>query len=492
LEELPKTAKIVVAQPRRIAATGVAGRVANERGETQPGTGSVGYVVRGQTALCHHTRILFCTFGILLRQLQNEGALDCVTHILIDEVHERNLDGDVLMGLLKQLLPLTPHLKVVLMSATLDADRFASYWGKNTPRIHIPGRTFPVTDFLLEDILSLTGYIPPRKPKKGNYHGGGHGNQQQRPRKSSPWADSERSDDEEEETKEPEDEEITAETTSKIKETTAQTHNIPLEDLVKRVDETRTDYDLLGQLVRHLVKEKTMGPDGSILVFLSGAPEINQAKITIEKVTRGMSILLLPLHGGLQPKEQNAVFPPAPKHMVKVILSTNVAETSITIPDCTVVIDSCREKQSSYDPTNRMPMLLEQFASQASLKQRRGRAGRVREGICYKLISQSTYSKIPEHTLPEIARCALDQTLLSLMFLGVESGSGSFLQTLLDPPSTQSINSAVFSLWKLGAVQRGNREGELVLTPLGMHLAGIPAPPVVGKSKSSIFIVHVR
>ena len=159
-----------------------------------------------------------------------------------------------------------------------------------------------------------------------------------------------------------------------------------------------------------------MGSDGSIIVFLPGAPEINQAKATIGNMTSGMPLLLLPLHGGLQPREQNVVFRRA-QNAVKVILSTNVAETSITIPDCTVVIDCCREKQSSYDPVNRMPLLVEVFASQASIKQRRGRAGRVREGKCYKLISKHTHANLHEHTAPGITRCALDQTLLSLLFL---------------------------------------------------------------------------
>jgi ATP-dependent RNA helicase DHX57 len=425
--------------------------------------------------MCQHTRLLFCTFGVLLRQLQCDGALDNITHIVIDEVHERNLDGDILMGLLKQFLVTTPHLRVVLMSATLDADRFAAYWGNNTPRMHIPGRTFPVTDFLLEDVLSITGYIPPKNGKKKKF---GYGNQQ-RPRKASPWGDSERSDDEDKDGEDKEEEKV--ETAAEAK---SQTYSIPLEDLVKRVDETRIDYDLLGQLVRQLVLDKTMGKDGSILVFLPGAPEINQAKTAVGKICGGMPVLLLPLHGGLQPKDQNLVFRPSSSG-VKVILSTNVAETSITIPDCTVVIDTCREKQSSYDPSNRMPLLLEQFASRASLKQRRGRAGRVREGKCYKLISQATYSKLNEHSAPEITRCALDQTLLSLLFLGVERGSGTFLRTLLDPPGQEAVDAAIFSLWKLGAVEKQLPSGDLPLTPLGMHLAGIPAPPVVGKSKSS-------
>lgn len=130
-----------------------------------------------------------------------------------------------------------------------------------------------------------------------------------------------------------------------------------------------------------------------------------------------------------------------------------------------------------------MPLLLEQFASKASLKQRRGRAGRVREGTCYKLISKNTYAKLQEHGDPEIKRCALDQTFLSLLFLGVESGSGTFMSKLMDPPSQKSTESAVESLRNLGAVTSGDAPGEVVLTPLGMHLAGIPAPPSVGKRK---------
>ena len=160
-----------------------------------------------------------------------------------------------------------------------------------------------------------------------------------------------------------------------------------------------------------------------------------------------------------------------------------------------VVIDSCREKESSYDPVNRMPLLLEQFASKASLKQRRGRAGRVREGVCYKLISKKTYEKLKEYGDAEITRCALDQTLLSLLFLGVERGNGTFLKELMDPPDKKPVDAAILSLRKLGAISDCNRPGELALTPLGMHLAGIPAPPSVGKCKSKLclsFCLAVR
>jgi ATP-dependent RNA helicase DHX57 len=402
-----------------------------------------------------------------LRQLQTQGALDHITHVVIDEVHERNLDGDVLMGLLREALETVPHLIVILMSATLDADRFAQYWG-NAPTMHIPGRTYPVEDYMLEDVLQLTGYVPPKKTRK-------HNNPHHKPkRKDSAWHDSEKSDDEQEEGDHPKFD-------SKNDDWISTEPQVPLEERVKRVDQDHVDYHMLGQLVKYVVRSNAVGRDGSILVFLQGVGEISQAMTIISRITRDTPVLLLPLHGGLQPQEQNKVFRRFPGQ-VKCILSTNVAETSITIPDCTVVIDSCREKQSSYDPTNRMPLLLDRFASKASLKQRRGRAGRVRNGKCYKLISKYTFASLEDHASPEISRCALDQTLLSLLFLGVEDGNGRFLQKLLDPPDPRSVKSAASSLEKLGALENDGTS-QMMLTPLGMHLAGIPAPPTIGKCK---------
>ncbi len=303
----------MVAQPRRLAATGVADRVAKERGEEKAGTGSVGYVVRGDVAMCNSTRLMFCTTGVLLRQLQSEGALECVSHIVIDEVHERHLDTDVLLGILKESKP--PHLKIILMSATMDADRFAAFWGAKTPRMHIPGFTHPVADYTLEDVLTMTGYVPPKKKKKSNRFG-----TKGQMRKQTPWADSEKSEEEEESDL------VVPSTSDTPAGRTPKPLPMPVEDLVGRVGND-VDYDLIAILVRHLVETKETGDDGSILVFLPGAPEINRAKETILKITRGIGMNLLPLHGGLQPKEQQRVFQNAPKGITKVILSTNVAET---------------------------------------------------------------------------------------------------------------------------------------------------------------------
>lgn len=439
--------------------------------------GSVGYVVRGDSKMSKNCRLLFCTTGVLLRQLQSEGALDCITTIVIDEVHERHLDTDILLAILKETRP--KHLRVVLMSATMDANRFAAYWGNNTPRMHIPGFTHPVQDFTLEDVLSLTGYIPPKKGKKKARFN--NGNNKKFHRKKSAWNDSELSEDDDEGV------DPAALTTSKPMGSLEESaiSSVPIEELVKRVNNSDIDYDMLAILIHKLLKSKQRDDDGSVLVFLPGVPEIAKAKTAILKITAGENMRILPLHGGLTPQDQNRVFDSANYGTTKVILSTNVAETSITIPDCTIVVDTCKEKQSSYDPSNRMPLLIEKLASRDSLKQRRGRAGRVRPGCCYKLISSDTHSKLPQHGEPEIKRCALDQTLLSLLFLGVEKGSGNFLSKLIDPPSEAAVDAAIYSLQKIGAIVLTyiGEERLVNLTPLGQHLAGIPAPPSVGKSK---------
>jgi len=178
---------------------------------------------------------------------------------------------------------------------------------------------------MLEDVLEMTGYIPPKNKRKKSWHGSN-----QRPKMSSPWNDSEQSD---EESDNEDNDEKDNQTSIGLG---GQKHSIPLEDLVKRVDETDLDYDLLARLVCQLVRNKGPQDDGSILVFLSGAPEINHAMEAVKRLGANLSLLVLPLHGGLQPKDQRLVFEPPRNGVCKVILSTNVAETSITIPDCTV------------------------------------------------------------------------------------------------------------------------------------------------------------
>ena len=223
----------------------------------------------------------------------------------------------------------------------------------------------------------MTGYVPKKKGKKKK--------KQSNYRRKSTWNDSENVESDPE--KDNQELDIIP---SKVNQC------IPIDELLERVNDEIIDYELIGKLVQHLVTTKVTGDNGSILIFLPGVFEISSAQISISNATKGMNTILLPLHGGLQSKDQQKVFHNAPQGHTKVILSTNVAETSITIPDCVVVIDTCKEKQSSYDPSNRMPLLLECFASKDSLKQRRGRAGRVREGFYYQLIRPNTYQKLSQ------------------------------------------------------------------------------------------------
>lgn len=296
----------MVCQPRRLAAVGVSNRVADECSACSKGGGEVvGYTVRGDVkANADKTRLMFCTTGVLLRQLQNEDRdekmMKCITHILVDEVHERHLDTDVLLGLLKKLLRRHKHLKVVLMSATMDADRFAGYWGDNTPRMHISGFAHPVKDYTLEDVLDFTGYIPPKNPNK-----------QKKKKKKSYQNDYDYEEDDNEKA-------------NKTKSDGAvSSYKISLEDALARMDERIIDYKLIATLVQHLVTNKSKQDDGSILVFLPGAPEISQAERALNRI-KGIEVL--PLHGGLQSKDQNRVFrPPSIRGNTKVILSTNVA-----------------------------------------------------------------------------------------------------------------------------------------------------------------------
>jgi ATP-dependent RNA helicase DHX57 len=299
----------------------VATRVAEERGESKAGIESIGYVVRGDSALCDRSRLVFCTTGVLLRQLQNKNALDCITHIVIDEVHERQLDSDILLGLLKKSMPSYPNLRVILMSATLDKDLFLKYFGEDgIPHVHIPGRTFPVKDNTLEDVLRLTNYIPPKNSKRKKW------SNRQHHRKQSPWNDSEKSDHEDDEDDSggapQHGDRISVGATKKV---------LPMEVLLERINESSVDYELISRLVCHIIVNNARSDDGSILIFLAGAPEISSAMEAVRQATNDLPVTLLPLHGGLQPREQSRVFHPADRGSTKIVFATNVAETSVRL-----------------------------------------------------------------------------------------------------------------------------------------------------------------
>ncbi|KAF2762708.1 P-loop containing nucleoside triphosphate hydrolase protein [Pseudovirgaria hyperparasitica] len=423
--ELGESANIICTQPRRISALGLADRVADERCGVVGG--EVGYSIRGESRQTPGaTKITFVTTGVLLRRLQTSGgssedvvaALADVSHVVVDEVHERSLDTDFLLVLLRDVLRQRKDLKVILMSATLDADVFEKYFSSTgkVGRVEIQGRTHPVQDLYIDDVLRMTNF-------------GGTGDE----------------DYEEEDGK----------------------------DLGTRLRSVgmRVNYDLIASTVAQIDAD-LCGQDGGILIFLPGTMEIDR---TLQALRRIPNLHALPLHASLLSAEQKRVFHAPPKGMRKVVAATNVAETSITIEDIVAVIDTGRVKETSFDPQNNMVKLEEVWASRAACKQRRGRAGRVRAGNCYKLYTRTAeMNKMAERPEPEIRRVPLEQLCLSVRAMGVKDVQ-RFLAGALTPPDSVAVEGAVDLLQRMGALDGDD------LTALGRHLSMIPADLRCGK-----------
>ncbi|RMZ57361.1 hypothetical protein APUTEX25_004195 [Auxenochlorella protothecoides] len=326
---------VVCTQPRRIAATSVAARVAAERGEAAPGQpgGQVGYQVRFDSAMTASTRILFCTTGILLRRLASDPQLDSVSHVVVDEVHERSMEGDFLMALLRDMAAarraVGRPLKLVLMSATLDFGALSEYFG-GAPVLSSPGRTFPVTQRYLEDAYEATGYalaedshcalragsdaaLRARQAAIRRAAAGSQGVLAQG------WGD---------------DGARPGAVLNPHYHPGLYGHLSPVTIRnLKRVDEEALDLDLAEALVEHIAEK---GTAGAILVFLPGMAEISalQDRLARESVDRAPgSRLVLPLHSSTPADEQRLAFLPAPEGTRKIVLATNIAETSVTIED---------------------------------------------------------------------------------------------------------------------------------------------------------------
>ncbi|QIW94941.1 hypothetical protein AMS68_000459 [Peltaster fructicola] len=421
---LGEFANIICTQPRRISALGLADRVADERcGKVGD---EIGYTIRGESRQkTGVTKICFVTTGVLLRRLQTSGgsaddvikSLADVSHIVIDEVHERSLDTDFLLILLKNVLRKRKDLKLILMSATLDSATFEKYFRGNCTvgKVEIAGRTHPVTDIYLDEIVRATGF-------------GG----------------------------------LEIEAAGHDDEATDRSHK-GMGNALRAVG-TRINYELIAETIG-CIDGELGSEEGGILVFLPGVAEIDQ---TIRALRGNPGLHVLPLHASLQSSEQRRVFQRPPKGMRKVIAATNVAETSITIDDIVAVIDSGKVKETSFDPANNMIKLAEVWASKAACKQRRGRAGRVRAGKCYKLFTQAAEAKMNDRPEPEIRRVPLEQLCLSVRAMGIIDVA-SFLASALTPPESTAVGSALVVLNRMGAL-----DGQ-ELTALGRHCSLIPA-----------------
>ncbi|KAI5810905.1 P-loop containing nucleoside triphosphate hydrolase protein [Peziza echinospora] len=460
---------ILCTQPRRISALGLADRVAEERAGVVGA--EIGYVIRGDSKSRRGvTKITFVTTGVLLRRMQMSGSssseiaaddtedvsgdwagLEGVSHVFVDEVHERSLDTDFLLVLLKRAMTVRKDLKVVLMSATVDAATFADYFGgaDKVAQVEIEGRTFPVEEYYLDQIIKKTNF------DVASFSGGGGGGYRGKhsEKKSEAKSDSPSS------------------SATDLEATPKETRD-PYIDAAIRSMGDRINYALIGQLV-HAIDADLMASahtTGGILIFLPGTLEIQR---TLDAVNRlpGASerFHILPLHASLPASSQRLVFPPAPAGKRKVIATTNVAETSITIEDIVAVIDTGRVKETSYSIEKDMVCLDETWASRAACKQRKGRAGRVRAGQCYKLYTRAVErGKMVERPEPELLRVPLQQTCLGVKSMGIKDVR-KFLASALSPPDVGAVEGALDGLLKMGALK------DEELTALGRHMAMIPA-----------------
>ncbi|XP_004381668.1 probable ATP-dependent RNA helicase DHX34 [Trichechus manatus latirostris] len=385
---------VACTQPRRIACISLAKRVGFES-LSQYGS-QVGYQIRFESTRSAATKIVFLTVGLLLRQIQREPSLPQYQVLIVDEVHERHLHNDFLLGILRRLLPLRPDLKVILMSATINIALFSSYFG-SAPVVQVPGRLFPIT----------VVYQPPE-----------------------------------------------------VEPTTAKSEKL----------DPRPFLRVLEAIDKKYPPEER----GDLLVFLSGMAEISavlEAAQTYASHTQRW--VVLPLHSTLSVADQDKVFDVTPPGVRKCILSTNIAETSVTIDGIRFVVDSGKVKEMSYDPQAKLQRLQEFWISQASAEQRKGRAGRTGPGVCFRLYAESDYDAFAPYPVPEIRRVALDALVLQMKSMSL-GDPRTF--PFIEPPPPASLETAILYLRDQGAL-----DSTEALTPIGSLLAQLPVDVVIGK-----------
>ncbi|KAL4184891.1 hypothetical protein AMTRI_Chr10g227850 [Amborella trichopoda] len=439
---------IICTQPRRISAISVASRISSERGENLGET--VGYQIRLEAKRSEKTRLLFCTTGVLLRRLVHEPELIGVSHILVDEIHERGINEDFLIIILRDLLPHRPDLRLILMSATINAEMFSKYFG-NAPIIHIPGFTFPVAEVFLEDLLEKSCYNI--KSDSINFSGNSRRRRQMDQKKDT--------------------------LTELFEEVDIDSHFKAYRSSTRRSldawSPSQLDLSLVEATIEYVCQYER---DGAILVFLTGWDEISKLLDKIKSnsfLGNSNKFLLLPLHGSMPTINQREIFERPPSNMRKIVIATNIAESSITINDVVFVIDCGKAKETSYDALNKLACLLPSWISKASALQRRGRAGRVQPGVCYRLYPRIIYDAMPQYQLPEILRTLLQELCLNIKSLQL-GNIASFLAKALQPPDPLSVQNAIDLLKIIGALDDTEE-----LTPLGHHLCSLPVDPNIGK-----------
>lgn len=419
-------------QPRRIAASSVAKRIAEELGT--PLGEVVGYKVRFQDRLSPGASVKLMTDGILLAETQGDPLLSAYDTLIIDEAHERSLNIDFLLGYLKQILPRRPDLKVVITSATIDADRFAQHFASArgpAPVIQVSGRLFPVE-------LRWRPIEPPDRSgeKPGDKPGEKAGDKAQ-DKPGYPAAPGR-----------------------------AATSG--------RGGSRGSDAELPGAIA-DAIDELWREGRGDVLVFLPGEREIRDAADHLRghfaHDPRKRDAEVLPLFARLSQAEQDKVFSAGNGH--RVVLATNVAETSLTVPGIRYVVDSGDARVKRYSYRNKVEQLQVEPISQAAALQRSGRCGRVSDGVCIRLYDETAFAGRPHFTDPEILRSSLAGVILRMKSLGLGQVEDF---PFVEPPPRRAIADGYDLLAELGAVDESNE-----LTAIGRELSRLPLDPRVGR-----------
>lgn len=423
-------------QPRRLAARSVAERIAEELGQKIGET--VGYQVRFTSEVGEHSAIKLMTDGILLAEIQNDKLLRRYSTLIIDEAHERSLNIDFILGYLKRILPQRPDLKVIITSATIDPERFARHFSPS----YVPGKGIVDENLSAEEREIAEAILPDDAPP--------------------------------------------------IIEVSGRTYPVEIryrplegeEDAYLDDEEVAEDRDPTDAIL-DAIKELSKEAPGDILIFFSGEREIRDAKDAIEAMvlkSPRLNYEVLPLYARLSLAEQHRVFSPGSRP--RIVLATNVAETSLTVPGIKYVIDTGTARISRYSARTKVQRLPIERISQASANQRSGRCGRVSDGIAIRLYSEEDFNSRPEFTDPEILRTNLAAVILQMIAIGVVREPGDISRfPFVQPPASRAINDGVNLLRELGALtERTRRKGRggnnsATLTAIGRAMAAFPVDP---------------